>query len=234
MGVHFGNRPTSTPATTVVTNGLVGYWDYYPGSGTTWYDISGKGNNMRLYNSPTYNGGTDKSFTFNGTNQYGIATWDYINYPIGSQAATLSCFFTITSGTNVSLFGIGGNDWNGSRLNLWGSSTTSIICETRNSAFPGATTVANTWYQIVFSIPEGSGTVVPVSCYLNGSLVSSTSLNTVQINVQPIECAIGTLPGYPYTYWWPGKIGSPMLYNRALTASEVTQNWNYLRGRYGL
>jgi hypothetical protein len=234
MGVHFGNRIFPTPTTTVVTDGLVGYWDYYPGSGSIWYDISGKGNHMRLFNSPTYNGGTDRSFTFNGSNQYGAATWDYINYPFGSQAFTLSCFFTQTSGSSVNLFGIGGNIWNGGRACLQGGSTTTIGCETRNGAFAQVTTSgAGTWNQIVFSVPEGASNTVAASIYLNGSFVQTTT-NTFAVNIEQCDCVIGTIPGATFTAWWPGKIGSPMLYNRAITASEVTQNWNYLRGRYGL
>lgn len=235
MGVHFGNRPTSTPATTVVTDGLVGYWDSYPGSGSIWYDISGYRNNMQLFNSPTYNGGTDKSFTFNGTNQHGVAVWDYINYPFGSQALTLSCFFTQTSGSGLNLFGIGGNAWNGGRVCLQGAnSATTIGCETRNGAFAQvATSGVGTWNQIVFSIPQGASSTIAASIYLNGAFVQ-TSTNTFAVNIEQGEVVIGSIPGATFTAWWPGKIGSPMLYNRALTASEVTQNWNYLKGRYGL
>ena len=63
-----------TPPVDLVTYGLVGHWDAlntasYPGSGSSWYDLSGLNNTATLYNSPTFNNDGTGSFTLNGTNQ---------------------------------------------------------------------------------------------------------------------------------------------------------------------
>lgn len=222
----------------VVTSGLVGYWDYYPGSGETWYDISGYGNNMRLYNSPTYNSSADKSFTFpgfiGGSTPYGQVVWDYANFPFGSGAFTLSCFFTSAAGTSgLNLFGIGGNDYNGGRA-CFQSGTNTIQCETRNSAFNLNQAIStNTWYHFVISCPGGTGASTAATMYVNGVSIGTTT-TTVTLNIQQMDCCIATIPGYPFTAFWNGKIGSPMLYNRNLSSTEVAQNYSYLKGRYGL
>jgi len=59
----------------IVTSGLVLQLDAantksYPGSGTTWTDLSGNGNNGTLTNSPTFSSANGGIFTFNGTNQF--------------------------------------------------------------------------------------------------------------------------------------------------------------------
>ena len=60
---------------TVVTNGLVLALDAadrnsYPGSGTAWTDISGRGNTGTLTNGPTYSSANGGSIVFDGTNDY--------------------------------------------------------------------------------------------------------------------------------------------------------------------
>ena len=63
----------------IVRNGLVLYLDAanpksYPGSGTTWKDLSGNGNNGTLVNGPTFNSANGGSIVFDGTNDYVITT----------------------------------------------------------------------------------------------------------------------------------------------------------------
>ena len=80
-------------------SGLVLYLDAgniksYPGSGTSWTDISGRGNTGTLVNSPTFTG---NSFNFNGTNQYVS-----INRPqtiTNTGSSTIQCWVNITLNT---------------------------------------------------------------------------------------------------------------------------------------
>ena len=115
----------------VVTQGLTMWLDAgnnqsYPGSGTTWYDLSGFGANISLQNSPAWTGGTPSYFMFNGANQYGVGftanvlpnnqytksmwlrlnSYSYNNNVVSSFAGG---HFTFGSGTNH--FYSGHQDW---------------------------------------------------------------------------------------------------------------------------
>jgi len=73
--------------------------------------------------------------------------------------------------------------------------------------------------------------------YINGNLIKTVSFtSTFDIANTPLNIGgTGVLNfGATYTGWTNGKIYSNMIYNRALSATEITQNYNALKGRYGL
>ena len=95
----------------IVTDGLVvcldaGDKNSYPGSGATWSDVSGNGNDFTLYNSPTHN--SDGYFTFDGVNQYGRST-NQIDLS-STNAVTVDVVFKVASVTtnemNIPVIGI--------------------------------------------------------------------------------------------------------------------------------
>ena len=69
--------------------------------------------------------------------------------------------------------------------------------------------------------------------YINGVLkdTNSTFTSTFDISTKPVN--IGGQPT-DYQGWANGKIYNAMIYNRALSASEIKQNYNATKGRYGL
>ena len=88
--------PTTPPP---VTRGLTLQLDpnnssSYPGSGSTWYDISGYGADISLIGNPTYTSGTPSYFSFNGSNQYGSGATSNV---LGSTQYTKSMWFQLYS-----------------------------------------------------------------------------------------------------------------------------------------
>jgi hypothetical protein len=216
----------------ISTDGLVlcldaGNTKSYPGSGTTWTDLSGNGNNGTLVNGVGYSGSDGGSLSFDGSNDYitvsnvqpstndfTISVWvykfnntsnDYI-WDFGSNGGTLS------SGTSVS--GYGFRYYNvtlGTSSNMYTQGTIPDI---------------NKWYNV--SITRNSGTS---TMYVNGSLITSSSGDTH--NISSTTLYIGRYGGGT-GYEHHGYISNFNIYNRALTASEIQQNFNSLRGRFGV
>ena len=196
----------------------------YPGSGTTWYDLSGNGSNATLYNTVSY----DKSsvaMNFNG---------GYIAIPSGNvtnvvttSAVTVSVWFnasTIDTSYRrlVSRDSYPNQNWyiefNGGNVgNVFGYSGTASTGNTPVSA--------NAWYNIVMT-----ATTSTVRLYSNGSLAFNGSASSFTTSTAAI--GIGSDANGSTTFL--GKISQVMIYNRALTADEVTQNFNALRNRYGI
>lgn len=243
MAVFFG---PSSPLP-LITSGLVGYWDAlnstsYSGSGSSWNDLSGNNNTASLINSPTFN--SEGSFTLNGSNQYIEMAPNYPNnnFPRYSAAVSLSIWFkTGSSAENLSLFGIGNNFTGGSRMNMWISGRT-IGCETSNDYIGSnvGTISLNTWYNVVLT-NAGNITTSQIKIYVNGidRTAAYGGTNNWSINISPVgsgvqNCLIGTLPGFAGLYYFPGTIAIPLVYNRALSASEVLQNFNATRSRFGV
>lgn len=87
--------------------------------------------------------------------------------------------------------------------------------------------IINTWYHIVFIWNRNVNTAIG---YLNGTLVFNTS-NSLWASTMP-SITIGG--GFDSSRFWNGKIGPIMIYNRELSQSEVVQNFNNGRQRFGI
>lgn len=86
------------------------------------------------------------------------------------------------------------------------------------------------WYNVVFTYRSGYQ-----ACYINGNLVGTGStVGTLSTNTN--GCSIGVYGGYNggRGYYYNGSIAIVKIYNRVLSASEVDQNFNALRGRFGI
>ena len=219
---------TSSP---VITTGLMlnldaGNSASYPGTGTTWYDLSGNGNNGTLINSPTFNNSiAGGAFTFNGSNQYvstsytpsntcTISIWFYnnLNYTDFNRGIFSTYNYT-TSSYNGFYMGTYSSSLNLSRdgNNGWDS-----------SAIPSGLNI-NNWYNI--TVTSKSNVIL---VYLNGILKNTISGSTTHADVLNIARS-----RYDANYW-SGYIGNVLMYNRELTSSEVSQNHDAQKGRFGL
>jgi hypothetical protein len=212
----------------IVTNGLVlnldaGFTPSYSRSGTTWYDVSSS-NNGTLINGTTFNSGDGGSFIFDGADDY-VSLSNY----------TLNDSFTY--GIWVMRSGSGNQ---GNRAIVISNAATYIDIGFNDG--------------IMFSLilSNGSqnlttyGTMVPIGqwayysatynqqsaiLYLNGIQIAS---NNYSLGVGRITNAftIGCFDGGNYNL--NGKIAITQVYNRALTQSEITQNYNAQKSRFGL
>lgn len=224
----------------LVTDGLVLNLDAaklqsYPGSGTIWYDLSGNGNNGTLTNGPTYTGVfKDAAFVFDGVDDY-----------VSSNILTLTSFpFTIniffkTSNTNSTfrdLFSTANSSTINEFINLQLDSNHRLALGVRTISSLNQNTVISSnsyndgnWHMVT-GIAQSYGNI---TLYINGSPVAnstSTNYSFPSLNNQ----TIGALRRTSNSNFFPGNIANTQIYSRILNPFEVFQNFNALRGRYGI
>ena len=225
----------------IVTNGLVlnldaGNIASYPGTGTTWTDLSGNGNNGTLVNGPTYTSANGGSLIFDGTNDYvGCGNNASINFGTGSMTASVWFKRTTTAG-NARLYAKGTySDTVSPAAAGFGAifSTTNLVmgvAPTGPRVFaPQIPVVNNVWINAVMVFERN----VSVRSFKDSTPLGATSAVGVSTTISGTTgLFLGALTG-PINFY-TGEIANFTLYNRALTNAEVLQNFNALRGRYGL
>ena len=230
----------------IVTTGLQLWLDprlssSYPGSGTTCYDLSPNRYSTTLVNGVIYSTARAPSFGFNGTtnNRY-INTNNYIS----SETFTLSSWFksSVTS-TYQMLFSketpSTGTPWN-YRLFL-GITDGRIYADMTNgttASLAGSTNLCNgVWHNAVFVRSVALDTLY---IYVDGALVTSITDPTTGLMANNQNVWIG-LSAYTNgganpngSYPANGQIGHSLIYNIALTAEQIKQNFNVMRAVYGV
>lgn len=230
----------------VSTRDLVLYLDAanprsYPGSGSTWYDLSLQKNNVTLFNSPTY---TNGYFTFNGTNTYGVtqgnldlSLTDRISIITVVRSTTTAASMVLEHSTNANgnnaFFVLFGPDAGGATPA--GSLEFADHVSTYNLVH--TSTLANTgnWAYCTVTSNRSLSAAGQSSIYLNGvnNTVINTGLSTDLVgNYSTFPLYIGARGGSSVFY--PGDISVIMIYKRTLTSEEIQQNFNAIRGRYSL
>ena len=226
----------------IVTSGLVlaldaGNTKSYPGSGTTWTDLSGNGNTGTLSNGPTYSSSNGGAIVFDGTNDY-VATATATALGLSSVATpfTISSWFKTSGSGEYYLFDNYDNNGlledisfrvDGGVMEIYMHASTSG--DTGTLRF-GSGYNNNAWHNFVMTW-NGSNTI---SGYADGTLIGSTTSYTFSGSFDSGTAFwIGQRPGSP-AVWFPGSIAVTHFYNTALTAAQVLQNFNALRGRFGL
>ncbi len=217
----------------IIEEGLVFYVDAankesYPGSGTTWVDLSGNGGSLDLINGPLFDSGNGGSFDFDGTNDFARETsWNgpsmtingpltisnWVNYDsYGSTRSTLG----LTNGSSALQVGYRngvGSIWR------WGGGVqlTYTVPST------------GTWFNITATLNGSSN----INAYVNGQLDNSTtSANPNSTSLANILISSYSTGGSSERF--NGKMSLIHLYNRVLSSTEITQNYNALKGRFGL
>jgi hypothetical protein len=222
----------------IVTDGLVlaldaGNTKSYPGSGTAWTDLSGRGNTGTLVNGPTYSSANGGSIVFDGTN-------DYVS-PTGLTDAFWQGNWTASFWVNFNTLSTLNNGSDDRILIQHGSAVIrqGLHLDQRNSRMHfglydddlQATTVLTTsrWYNVVFTL---NNTTFAKQNYLNGSLDNSHTGAGAYVGTGNNARIGGLILTFGLTFG--GFMPSCSFYNRVLTATEITQNFNALRGRYGI
>jgi hypothetical protein len=220
----------------IVTSGLVLCLDAanprsYPGSGTAWRDASGTGNNGTLLNGVSYESTNNGTLVFNGTDQYSSVPQSATNN-ITSNQITFGgwCFPTISNKYQHILV----KNVNESRqYGMWLSQngTSQIFRNLNGVVSQGNVSISTNWgvnvWNYIILVYNGS----TIKIYLNGNEVFSEAA-TGNIVTTDSNVNIGGEPSQ--AFFFSGKISNAILYNQALSASQVTQNFNALRGRYGI
>jgi len=191
----------------------------YPGSGATWFDMSGRGNNLTLTGSPVF---TSNVVQFNGTTQYAENT---LNLSTGTS--TIFGAARYSGAINGRVITSKTNNW---LLGNYSSSVGNYYAE--GWVTPAAATGG---FDTTWRIYAGTNDVTSdlYNFYINGILNTSNNGGSAG----PNGIALGR--------WPPGNAGAGseystcevsfvMAYNRVLTAAEISQNFNALRGRFGI
>lgn len=208
-----------------VTDGLVLHLDAgnkksYPGSGTTWYDLSGNNNTGTLSGGIVFNTNNNGVLTFNGTSGYVYGNIN--NFSNGASYTTITWTKLTNSSREQHLTNLRGTINNGVQFYVIGSK---LGTSSYGNLFGGSIN-ANTWYMLV-NVRDSSGSAAH---YINGILAVSGSLVSYG-NASTYRIANFVGGG---NYYLGGDISVSQIYNRVLSASEITQNFNALRGRYGI
>lgn len=237
----------------IVTNGLVlnldaDFVSSYPRLNTNWYDLSRRNSISILTNGPTYNS-SDGLIALDGVNDYincgngsGLQitgsitteTWVYLTSLTNSNDLNLLSKYSNNGGSinqgwilfkstgDYSSFGPGGSGGPANNEFAW--------LATSNGSFSGALigtgvqVLVNTWYQVVGVFNSSNNSM---QIYVNGVLRRS-AVRTGQTSGVLLDSSrsvfVGSTPDDNARYV-QGNILSSRIYNIALTASEVSQNF---------
>ena len=221
-----------------VTSGSVLFLDAgnvvsYPGSGTTWYDLSGNSNNGTLTNGPTFSAANQGSIVFDGVNDYVINS-SPTNIPVGSSSRTVQLWvYPKTNTCPLVQLGTGGGGNQGYYVMFYNSSGTIYlfsdgINSANNISFSGTNLpTLNTWNHMTFG-NSGQNWFY----YLNGVSKLSGTFG-VTLNTIGQKYIVGNRDDVSLTPT-NGNIAQTFVYNRALSASEILQNFNASRDRFGV
>ena len=209
----------------------------YSGSGTTWSDISGNGNNGTLTNGPTYSSANSGSIVFDGVDDKVIVPY---NSNLNPSNVTISVWFKRTSATNYGHFAglpasniSWGNPYVSYGIEFIGTTDQpSLVLGFSNNTFSyttataSASTAVGLWVNVVGTY-DGSFSKI----YVNGQLITSNA-ETRTLLTTSANFVLGTetqgTSGYPLN----GNISNTQVYNRALSAAEILQNYNALLPRF--
>lgn len=260
----------------IVTNGLVLHLDAqqlrsYPGSGTTWTDLSGSNDHFTLYNGPTYLSSYGGEIQFDGVNDYARMR-NSVALPQMTSTGTMEIW--VRSNTNLNSFGSAtygravefsdatntGSDTGGAAgagdgavanyftllKNNTAGNLSAIFARDINGANTGqgfyvgsnsGSVLDNALYYHIVYTWSSSGTSRTLADYVNNVLIGSgTYTYNLFFPATMSTCTLGMYAASTNTS--PGgqtalTIGAFRLYNRALTATEIGQNWTIQRGRFG-
>jgi hypothetical protein len=223
----------------IVTSGLVFNLQSAPTSGTTWTDASGNGYNGTLQGSASYTSANNGGIKLNNSTASGGT--DYISVPYNISSNTVTVEIVASFNPTSYWATIWGNEvYTGSRGYLaYMTASTNIIYGKPGYTAGETITASNSVRHWTFVI---NGTTQ--SLYLNASQVGTSDTVTNQTLFASSELYFGarhTNAGTGSTDYMNNSNSAlyPVfyqmrLYNRALSGSEITQNYNAIKGTYGI
>ncbi len=224
MGLNHG--------TNIVKDGLVFYVDAanqrsYPGSGTTWTDLKGAAN-VTLLNGPTFSTDNLGCIAFDGNDDN-----SQFSNIVSRTANTISAW---VYNEDLSQDGTVVGNW-GAQFILYmdtdgaGDGYRTLYSTgggTKGTNSDNINAIQDQWQNVVATF---SGTAV--SLYVDGELIQTTTFSSTTMADDSGDWAIGANQPNGVNDF-EGKISNVLIYNKALTAAEVKQNYNALKGRFGL
>ena len=208
----------------------------YVSGSTTWNDLSGNNYSGSLTNSPTFDGTNGGSIVLNGTTQY----VNLGNNNLGVELQNKSgCVWVYQTATPAIPAGIIDKDFdtNATTYGGWGFWITSAnkmsfwVQGSKDLVDTGTAITNNTWQHIAFSYNYSAKSV---SFYLNGIFTSTITDATIVEKVSnTTSLKFGAIRAGSSNFF-AGRIANTLVYNRALSAAEILQNYNAEKSRFGL
>jgi hypothetical protein len=205
----------------IITSGLTfmldaGFTPSYPRTGATWNDLSGNNYSGTLINAPTFSGASGGSFLFNGSTQYTTTSYTQPAYGTGTSFTWNTWVYPGAGATAAPIIGNRNNVLVFTKL-------------TRNGFeyYPLSISnvlTANSW-QNVSVVKSGTS----FTYYLNGASITTTASTATQ-SATAFYVGGDNAAGEYYA----GRVSNVYIYNRALSSTEVLQNYNALLSRYRL
>ena len=248
MGGFANNAP-------IVTDGLVFYVDAgngnsYPESGTTWSDLVG-GNDGTLTNGPTYDSGNAGSIVFDGANASIVldthaSTFSGLN--IGSvsiwfkieSSESGGCLFSIAESSDPKIISINNSRRNTNKpviIDDDDGGTGGWSLNAYESTGNGSKYRDGAWHNVFLVVGSSSNKL-----YMDGSELSltygrgssSTGNWLFPLNLDSMRIGVSRHGGTNESLhtFFEGQIATTQIYNRALSATEVLQNYNALKNRF--
>lgn len=219
----------------IITDGLVLYLDaantksYISGS-TTWNDISRGGNNGTLTNGPTFNGGNGGNIVFNGTDDFILGN-DITS--LFSNKLYASVVYRLTSSGNYPMvLNVGGSGGVGEGFTIRHNLSTG-----RPQLVLSSNGVTKTVEQTISVL----NTLVQLGIYYDGSVIKlyKNGVYTGNSSAASGNIQFGTSPRYKVGaradgFYFGGRVYNVQIYNKALSDSEILQNFNALKSRFNI
>jgi hypothetical protein len=233
----------------VVKSGLVLSLDaanarsYVSGS-TTWRDLSGNNNSGSLTNGPTFSSINGGSIVFNGSNNF-IGVVPPVSSLSNVSQFSYSAFVNFnTKTTGNAFFSYGSSNVFTTDIIFAWDTATSVLFFQVNNGTDGAASFSyntfNTWINIsVVYNGSLSGNSNRLKAYINGNEITLTygSYTVPATTASPSSplCRLGIYASDSSNAWGlNGRIATTQIYNRALSADEVLQNYNATQARFNL
>jgi hypothetical protein len=185
----------------------------YPTTQSKWYDLSGYSNNGTLFNGPSFNS-TSGSIVFDGVD-------DYVNcgdIRFGTGSFTFEAWFNMSSAAAGYKWVMGKQGFN-MGITINGTTLYFFLYDSSGNLYaPGSGISANTWYQAI-GVYNGSSVIL----YINGVNAVSQALTNTPRNYDTLPLYLGTPDAG--SLFFIGQIAKSRFYPKALTATEVAQNY---------
>ena len=203
----------------------------YPGSGTTWYNLSDPTRNAVMYNGMAYESTDLGRMTFDGTNNFAQSdapiltthTCEAWFRPSGTPAAGFHAVYQKEGGySGGPVYGLRVEQNQG---RAYGGICYSAASADQNYLYTTTTLPDNNWYHIATTFDSSYNWKI----YLNGVQEASTTLTA-----NPYQISSVFRIGLGDSRYANGQISIARTYSRALTADEVLRNFNATRSRYGI
>jgi hypothetical protein len=229
----------------IITNGLVLSLDaanvksYVSGS-TTWRDLSGNNNSGSLVNGPTFNSANGGSIVFDGVDDY--VNTNYTT-PIGTGGFTYSTWikFAISQLSGLIIKRIGDPTYEQLSITIAGDSggntpgTRIVVNDVKSLSLNRLLISDGSYNDDRFHNLVATRTSTTTNLYIDGVLLKTSTSAEIDLSVAS-KLFIGrsgndqTVGGIPFN----GSMSNVSMYNRTLSASEVFQNYEGQKSRFGL